>query len=333
MTGIDRIVAETAGKLGIKIAFYKKETELGDAAKRKLSASGKYTLFRFFFKGEAYIGGLEGTGKTEKNYALLLPPFFESFGVTSGEISKSEFLKRILLGESSSSDVYKYMLKYGVREAPCFVIAFRVPKMMEETLSLITQYGGNGSDTAIRLDEQNCVLLKFLGEEEDEYRSQTDYADFLAQSLKEELGVEVTAGVGGAVSGLKEISSSYNQAASALRYADVFAGGEGVHSYKEFILVKMLEDVSELKLSEYFADLTDENSKEIFGDEEMLATAEEFLQSSLNVSETSRKLYMHRNTLLYRLDKIEKATGLNVREFPDAVTFRVLTILYKLLKK
>ena len=333
MTGIDRIVAETASKLGVKIPFYKKESEFGDEARRKLAATAKYTLFRFFFKGEAYIGGLEGTGKTEKNYALLLPPFFESFGVTSGEISKTEFLKRILLGESSSSDVYKYMLKYGVREAPCFAIAFRVPKMMDEVLSLIAQYGGNASDTAIRLDEQNCVLVKYLGEEEDEYRSQTDYADFLVESVKEELGVVVSAGVGSAVSGLKEIASSYNQAAGALRYADVFSGGEGVHSYKEFILVKMLEDVSEMRLAEYFSELTDENSKEIFCDEEMLSTAEEFLDSSLNVSETSRKLYMHRNTLLYRLDKIEKATGLNVREFPDAVTFRVLTILYKLLKK
>ena len=62
-------------------------------------------------------------------------------------------------------------------------------------------------------------------------------------------------------------------------------------------------------------------------------TAEAFLQSSLNVSETSRNLYMHRNTLLYRLDKIEKATGLNIRLFSDAVSFRVLTVLYKLLKR
>ena len=65
----------------------------------------------------------------------------------------------------------------------------------------------------------------------------------------------------------------------------------------------------------------------------MLTTAEAFLQSSLNVSETSRNLYMHRNTLLYRLDKIEKATGLNIRLFSDAVSFRVLTALHKLLKK
>jgi len=106
-----------------------------------------------------------------------------------------------------------------------------------------------------------------------------------------------------------------------------------VHSYREFLLVKMLEDIPESKLAEYLAELSDDRFNEIFEDEEMLSTAECFLQHDLNVSETSRNLYMHRNTLLYRLDKIEKATGLNIRAFSDAVSFRVLTILYKLLKK
>ena len=65
-------------------------------------------------------------------------------------------------------------------------------------------------------------------------------------------------------------------------------------------------------------------------DEEMLGTAEEFLQNSLNVSDTSRNLFMHRNTLMYRLDKLERMTGLNLRKFSDAVTFRVITILNRL---
>ena len=98
-------------------------------------------------------------------------------------------------------------------------------------------------------------------------------------------------------------------------------------------MIRMLEDFPESKLISYLSELTDENSKEIFEDEEMLNTAETFLQNSLNVSETSRNLYMHRNTLLYRLDKIEKATGFNLRSFSDAVSFRVLTLLHKLIGK
>ena len=78
--------------------------------------------------------------------------------------------------------------------------------------------------------------------------------------------------------------------------------------------------------------LMDTGAREIFNDEEMINTAEEFLENSLNVSETSRKLYLHRNTLTYRLDKIERATGLNIRKFSDAVTFRLITILSRLVR-
>ena len=173
------------------------------------------------------------------------------------------------------------------------------------------------------MSEEHCVLVKFVGAEDSEYRSTMDYAEFLVQSLKEELGIYAQAGVGATVRELKDVAMSYIGAENALRYADVFEMKGEVHSYREFLLVKMLEGIPEGKLSQYLAEMTDEHFKEIFEDEEMLTTVEAFLQSSLNVSETSRNLYMHRNTLLYRLDKIEKATGLNVRQFSDAVSFRV----------
>ena len=78
--------------------------------------------------------------------------------------------------------------------------------------------------------------------------------------------------------------------------------------------------------------MLDKEAKELLRDEEMVNTAEEFLENSLNVSETSRNLFMHRNTLMYRLDKIERVMGLNLRKFSDAVTFRIITILFKLVK-
>jgi carbohydrate diacid regulator len=99
------------------------------------------------------------------------------------------------------------------------------------------------------------------------------------------------------------------------------------------VLLKLLEDVPPTKLAQYLSDFTDESFREVFEEDEMLTTAEEFLLCSQNVNETARNLYVHRNTLLYRLEKIEKATGLNIRSFPDAVSFRVLTVIYRLLGK
>ena len=111
----------------------------------------------------------------------------------------------------------------------------------------------------------------------------------------------------------------------------IFEQNATVSTYKEYLLVKMLEDMPKYKLQEFLDILLEPESKAILSDPEMITTAEEFLHTSLNVSETSRNLYMHRNTLMYRLDKIERATGLDIRKFQDAMTFRLVMILYKLI--
>lgn len=338
MSELEKIRAELLGKTGLALDFYRENTKptgvaVCDTPFEQVTDDGENTFFRFLYKNVGYIGVIKGAGKTERNYALLLPSFVESYFEKETDLTKAEFLKRLLRGECPSAVIYKYAAKYSLRESSCFVLALRVPRLKSEAIALMAQYGGNSLDTVVEMDGDECVLVRFVGDEEDEYRSAVDYAEFLAQSLKEELGLDVTVGVGATVRNVKDVGSSYAQATSALRYAEVFKSKGNVHCYREYLLVKMLEDVSESRLAEYLAELTNENAKEIFSDEEMVNTAEEFLQNSLNVSETSRNLYMHRNTLLYRLDKIEKATGLNIRLFPDAVSFRVLTVLYKLLGK
>lgn len=338
MTELEKLVKETGERLNIKIGYYPENTQpVGmptiDRPFEGVADDGNYTYFRFTFRNRGYVGVIEGVDEVQKSYALLLPSYIESFIEKETELSKTEYLKRILQGECSSLGIYRYASKFSVRGASCFAIVLRIPKMMKETLAVIEQYGGNSLDTAVQMSEEECVLVKFIDKTDNEYQSSVDYAEFLAQSLKEELGIDAAVGVGSTVREIKDVAESYARACNALRYADVFETKGNVHSYREFILVKMMEDIPDSKLEEYLSDLSDDSFKEVFEDEDMLSTAEEFLQSSLNVSETSRNLYMHRNTLLYRLDKIEKATGLNIRSFSDAVSFRVLTVIHRLLGK
>ncbi|MBQ9727980.1 MAG: helix-turn-helix domain-containing protein [Clostridia bacterium] len=338
MTELEKIARSTAEKLGIRFEYYKENVRpegipVCDKQFEGIADDGSYTYFRFLYQNVGYIGVLQGVGQSERNYATLLPTYIESFAERFSELSKTEYLKRILLGECSSTGIYKYVTKFSVKDAACFALAIEVPKMVDESLALMEQYFGNSLDTALKMDANRCALVKYVDESGDEYRSSVDYAEFLARSLKEELGLDVLVGVGPTVNELKEVAGSYLCAENALRYADVFESRGNVHSYREFILARVLEDIPESKWAEYVAEFSDERFKEIFENEEMISTAEEFLQSSLNTSETARKLYVHRNTLLYRLDKIEKATGLNLRSFSDAVAFRVLTILRKLLNR
>ena len=338
MTELKKIAKEIGGKMGIAFSFYPENERpaSGPVCMQQFETvtdDGTYTYFRFLFKNVGYIGVVEGVGTAETNYALLLPAYIEGFMEQGVELTKTEMLRRILLGESSSMLLYKYATKYSVRTLSAVVIVLRIPKLMEESVALLEQYGGNSLDTVVKISDDTCAFVKYSDRENDDYRSTVDYAEFLIQLLKEELGLDVEAGVGPTVREFKDVSVSYSAADNALRYADVFGAQGKVHSYREFILIRMLEDFPESRLISYLSELMDENSKEVFEDEEMLTTAETFLQNSLNVSETSRNLYMHRNTLLYRLDKIEKATGFNLRCFSDAVSFRVLTLLYKLIGK
>lgn len=337
MSELKKTAQKISEKLKIEFSFYAEKSHptdqpFCDKQFEEITDDGEYTFFRFLYKSVGYIGCIRGVGEAEQNYARLLPSYLESFVEKEAELSKTEHLKRILLGECSSMSVYKYTTKFSVKDVKCYAIALRIPRLMQESIALLEQYVGNSLDTVVQMSADTCILVRFASEE-DGYRSSVDYAEFLAQSLKEELGLDVLVGVGQIVKELKDVAASYAGAENALRYADVFEISGNVHTYREFILIRMLEDVPANKCAEYLSEITDEQFKEVFEDEEMLSTAEAFLQSSLNVSETSRNLYMHRNTLLYRLDKIEKATGLNVRLFSDAVSFRVLTILYRLLKK
>ncbi len=332
MNELEKIVTDVSEKLGVRLGFREESpAEKNEAGSSGARSDGKHTYFRFSFAGETYTGVLDGASKAEKNYAALLPAYLASFAEKNA-VSQGEYLKKMLLGEYSQTDAYKYAVKFGVKEIPCFVLAIRFTKAYPETEALLKQYADAKEDCVVKFDDKNFAFVK-AAEPSEEYSSPAEYAGFLAGFLTEELGARVCIGAGSVTGGFHDLQLSYSRAVTALRYAEVFSGGEGVHSYKEYMLVKLLEEVPKSRLDEFLSDITEEQIREVFDDEEMLLTAEKFLSTSLNVSETSRALYMHRNTLLYRLDKIEKATGLNIRLFPDAVTFRILIIIYKLSKK
>ena len=258
MSELARIVKEISKIPGLCFRYYPEKTHpmdipVCDKQFEDITDDGQYTYFRFLYRNVGYIGVLEGAGVEQSNYARLLPSYIESFADKEAELSKTEHLKRILLGECSTMGIYKYGMKFSVKGTACFAIVLRTPRLMTETLALLEQYGGNSLDTAVQMSEDTCVLVKFVEEMEEEYQSAVDYAEFLAQSVQEELGVEVMLGVGPTVRELKDVALSYGQAENALRYADVFEAQGNVHSYREFILVKMLEDVPESKLAQYFA--------------------------------------------------------------------------------
>ena len=118
MSDLEKIAGEIEKTLKIRFSFYAENTRpVGvptcDRTFEGVCDDGKYTFFRFLYRGVGYVGVMEGAGETEKNYAALLPSYIESFAEKENELSKTDYLKRILLGECSSMGIYKYTTKYS----------------------------------------------------------------------------------------------------------------------------------------------------------------------------------------------------------------------------
>ena len=314
ITDLKKILSDIRDKTGVEVRMAPR-------------GSGEVKV-SFEVRGEMREGWVDGEGESGERTARLVEYLLENADLRQFLPDKEEYLRTILLGEGNGWYVYRFMSKYNLPEGNCFAVCVETDRHTAEAVAHIERCIADTSDMVVRMDDNVCAVVRFSDDGQTPY----DFAQFLYQSLYEEVGVKASMGVGGEVGTFAEISSSYHQAVTAVRMSAVFHGKGEVHSYKEYLLVKMLEEVPESRLKEYLEQLQIGDAREIFDDEEMVNTAEEFLQSSLNVSETSRNLFMHRNTLMYRLDKIERVTGLNIRKFSDAVSFRVITILYKLMQ-
>ena len=294
--------------------------------------SGK-TYFTLAPHGKKTVFYVSGSGKTEQKLALLIIEIAENFFL-KGDLNKTEFMKALLLGEMSASQIARYSAKFSLPKYSAFVMLLCYSGgSAGDVKNVFSNYIGGGADVLVPLSDSEFAVVKFCDKISEEYRSQSEYAEYLRQIVYEETGISMSVYIGGKVDKIGDLISSFVQAKSAKSFAAESGAFGEVHSYKEYALIGLLEEIPKSKLEDFLAVLTDENSKEIFADDEMLLTAEEFLNNSLNVSETARTLYLHRNTLIYRLDKIEKATGLNIRKFSDAVIFRLITYLNKLEKR
>lgn len=286
------------------------------------------TFFRFKFNGASFVAVLEGAGELEKSYAFLIGELAKKSG--KEELSKEKFISLLVTGDADASFIKKNAKRFGLKDKPLFATIIKIESGERNYLTdFLTSYAEAG-DFYYEVDESKMLFVKVCDQTIADYSSCAEYAELLCRSVFEETAVRVKIGVGGIVDGLEKLNVSYSQALSTVDMMEVLQNSGDVHTYKEYVLIKILGDLPKTKINSYLSLLQDANTKEIFEDQEIIDTAEFFLDNNLNASETSRKMFLHRNTLTYRLDKIEKATGLNIRKFADAVTFRLITILSRL---
>jgi carbohydrate diacid regulator len=191
-------------------------------------------------------------------------------------------------------------------------------------------FAAKTKDFVTAVDEKNIILVKEVKNGET-YDDLDKTANVILDMLNTEAMSQVQIAYGTIVNDLKEVSRSYKEAKMALDVGKIFYSGKNTVAYSRLGIGRLIYQLP-LPLCRMFIKEIFENKSPDDFDDETLTTINKFFENSLNVSETSRQLYIHRNTLVYRLDKLQKSTGLDLRVFEDAITFKIALMVVKYMK-
>ena len=246
---------------------------------------------------------------------------------------KDNFIKNLLLDNLLLVDIYSRAKKlYIPVDAQRVVLIIECSAGREDNIleQMRPVFGNNNRDFITAVDENNVIIVKALTEN-DEMKEIEHYTANLTEWLETEGYSESRISYGTIVQEIKEVSRSYKEAKMAMDVGKIFFDERRVIAYSELGIGRLIYQLP-IPLCKMFI-------REIFGgkspddfDEETLTTISKFFENSLNVSETSRQLFIHRNTLVYRLDKLQKSTGLDLRVFEDAITFKIALMVVKYMK-
>ncbi len=280
-----------------------------------------------------YIIFVKGDDAVARNYADILDVSLSSVkSLYDDKYDKLNFIKNFLLGNILPGDV---LAKAAELHIP--IDAHRVVFLVEtkrnadySVLELIeSMYPNKQDDFVVSIDENSVALVKCLDGETDVSALQT-MAKELSNTIHSEVMTKATVGIGTVVTNIKDIARSFEEARVALEVGSVFDDEKYILSYEDLgigrLIYQLPTTLCKLFLSEVFKKGDIEEL-----DQEIIYTIQKFFENNLNVSETSRQLYVHRNTLVYRLDKIQKITGLDLREFDQALIFKVAMMVNKYL--
>ncbi len=246
---------------------------------------------------------------------------------------KDNFIKNLLLDNLLLVDIYnrakKLHIETDVRRV-VFIIETKYEKDNNALETVRSLFSTKTKDFITAVDEKNIILVKEL-KLGDTYEDLNKTAKVILDMLNTEAMSQVHVAYGTIVNEIKEVSRSYKEAKMALDVGKIFYSTKNVIAYNNLGIGRLIYQLPIPLCKMFIKEIFDGKSPDDF-DEETLSTINKFFENSLNVSETSRQLYIHRNTLVYRLDKLQKSTGLDLRVFEDAITFKIALMVVKYMK-
>ena len=245
---------------------------------------------------------------------------------------KDNFIKNLLLDNLLLVDIYnrakKLHIDTEVRRV-VFIVETNRDKDGNELEKIRGIFGTKTKDFVTAVDEKNIIVVKEVGENEG-YEELNKIAESMVNLFRADADSDVHVAYGTIVGEIKEVSRSYKEARMALDVGKIFFEEKDVIAYSTLGIGRLIYQLPTTVCEMFLREVFKQGSIESL-DQETLFTIQRFFENNLNVSETSRKLFVHRNTLVYRLEKIKKLTGLDLREFDHAIIFKVALMVKKYL--
>ena len=280
-----------------------------------------------------YVAFVEGEDKNaEKTSKLLSIALSNIKNLYDEKYDKGSFVKNIILDNILPSDIYikSKELHFNTEETRIvFLIKFHGKTDMMPFEMLQNMFPDKSKDYVISVGEHDIVLVKDI-KPETEMKEVEKIATNIADTLSTEFYTKVSIGISSTVDNIKDLARAYKEAQVALDVGKVFETEKNIISYENLGIGRLIYQLPTTLCEMFLQEVFKKGSLESL-DRETLMTIQCFFENNLNVSETSRKLFVHRNTLVYRLDKIRKLTGLDLREFEHAITFKVALMVKKYL--
>ncbi|MDD4772843.1 MAG: helix-turn-helix domain-containing protein [Eubacteriales bacterium] len=299
-----------------------------------VAISGGYTyrIIGTDIKSE-YVVFVEGEDKTAEKLSMVLAISLSNIkNLYDEKYDKSSFIKNVILDNILPSDIYikSKELRFAADVVRIvFLIRFIGKNEMNPYDMVQNMFPDKSKDYVISVGEQEIVLVKEIKPNHD-MKEIEKTARQIADTISAEFYTKVVIGIGTAVDNIKDLARSFKEAQVALEVGKVFDTEKSIISYENLGIGRLIYQLPTTLCEMFLQEVFKKGSLESL-DRETLMTIQCFFENNLNVSETSRKLFVHRNTLVYRLEKIRKLTGLDLREFEHAITFKVALMVKKYL--
>ncbi len=281
-----------------------------------------YILVSLGFGEDAYMIGRIAVVQVER----LIVAYKEKF-------DRNNFFQNLLLDNLLLVDVYNRAKKLHIDiNVPRVVYMIESRTDMDTAITelLKNMFTTQNGDYITSVDENNIILIKVV-EQGTDHEDIMQIAHTIVDMINTEIMINVKISFGTIVQELKDVSKSYKEAKMALNVGKIFYSESNISSYTTLgigrLIYQLPVNLCKMFIEEIFGDHIPEEL-----DEETLHTVNKFFENNLNVSETSRQLFLHRNTLVYRIEKLQKSIGLDIRTFDDALTFKIALMVVNYLK-